>query len=277
MWYLLLLWDKVSDAWKIMNCTEYDTVYLSPDSTSWNPTSNEWAAQENILLDSNGEIPSPIIKQPTQLIGENDAEICSVEVFEQAIDQILVSLCESNPQDDSLQNKDWLLIEDPLRAHIAASEPLLDYTLLGADVNERVVQSKIMAAASSTTTDISGCELFEAATNFKADISSFIGAASASKPTYITAETLSKIWRIDQVTAAHTFKVLSQLNHQGGSENLSWHFGTNDWMLQYRMIASEFHTDTFFVTDKAHSTRGYTCMQILYRIKALWKSIQCEK
>ena len=88
-----------------------------------------------------------------------------------------------------------------------------------------------MAAAGSTTIDSSGCELFEAATKFEADIAALIGTTSASKPTGITAETLSKIWRIDQVSAAHTLKVTSQLNHQGGSENLSRHFGTNDRML----------------------------------------------
>ena len=262
---------------EIMNCTEYDTVYLSPDSTSWNPTSTEWAAQENALLDSNGEIPFPVIKQPTQLIGENDAEICSVEVFEQAINKVLVSSCESNPQDASLQNEDWLIIEDPLRAHIAASEPSLDSALFGATVNERTIRSKIMAAAGSTTIDDSGCELFEPAMKLEADIAALIGATSASKPTGITAETLSKIWRIDQVSAARTLKVTTHLNHQGGSENLSRHFGTNDRMLRYRRIASEFYTDTFFVTGKARSTRGYTCMQIFVSDKGFVKVYPMRK
>ena len=33
-------------------------------------------------------------------------------------------------------------------------------------------------------------------------------------------------------------------------------------MLQYRRIKSYFFTDTFFVTKKAASSRGYTCMKI---------------
>ena len=136
----------------------------------------------------------------------------------------MISSCESNPQDASLQNEDWLIIEDPLRAHIAASEPSLDSALFGATVNERTIRSKIMAAAGSTTIDDSGCELFEPAMKLEADIAALIGATSASKPTGITTETLSKIWRIDQVSAACTLKVTTQLNHQGGSENLSRHF-----------------------------------------------------
>ena len=78
-----------------------------------------------------------------------------------------------------------------------------------------------MATAGSTTIDSSGCEPFEEPTTFEANIAAFIGATSASKPTDITAETLLEIWRIDQVSATCTLKVTSQLNHQGGSENLS--------------------------------------------------------
>ena len=59
-----------------------------------------------------------------------------------------------------------------------------------------------MAAAGSTTIDSTGCELFEACDKFGTDVSAFIGATSASKPTGITAEILAKIWRIDHTTAA---------------------------------------------------------------------------
>ena len=94
-----------------------------------------------------------------------------------------------------------------MRAHIAASEPMLDSTLFGANVNERVIRFKMLAAAGSTTIDNSGCELFEACSKFEADIAAFIGATSASKPRGVTAETLSKIWRIDQATAARTLTI----------------------------------------------------------------------
>ena len=255
---------------EILNCSTYDTVYLTPNSSNWNPSNQAFAEQEDALLDSNGEIPFPTIKQPTHLISEDDAEVCSVEAVEKAIDAVLISACESNPQDSTLE-EDWLIIEDPMRAHIAASEPMLDSALFGATVNERVIRSKMMAAAGSTTIDESGCELFEACSKFEADIAAFVGATSASRPTGITAETLSKIWRIDHATAARTLKVTTQLNTQGGSENLSRHFGTNDRFLRYRRIKSEFYTDTFFVTAKARSIRGNTCMQIFVSDKGFVK------
>jgi hypothetical protein len=134
-----------------------------------------------------------------------------------------------------------------------------------------------MTAAGSTTIDNSGCELFKTAERFEADIATFIGATSATKPTGITAETLSKIWRIDQPTAARTLKVMTQLNSQGGSESLSRHVGTNDRFLRYRRLKSEFYTDTFFVTGKARSTRGYTCMQIFVSDKGFVKVYPMRK
>ena len=39
-------------------------------------------------------------------------------------------------------------------------------------------------------------------------------------------------------------------------------FGTNNRILRYRCIKLFFYTDTFFVTKKAASNRGYNCMQI---------------
>jgi len=50
---------------EIMNCSTSDTVYLLPDSNSWNPANPIWAEQEDVLLDSRGEVPFHTIKQPS--------------------------------------------------------------------------------------------------------------------------------------------------------------------------------------------------------------------
>ena len=99
-----------------------------------------------------------------------------MEAVERAIDKVIISSCEGNPQNDTCENEDWLIVEDPLRAHIAASEPSLDCALFGANINECMIRTKIMTAAGCTTIDNSGCELFKAAERFEADIAAFIGA-----------------------------------------------------------------------------------------------------
>ena len=256
---------------EIMNCKEYSTIYLTPESSQWDPHSVHWAEAEEALLDADGEIPYPLAKQPTHLINEDDAEVCSIEVFEKRIDDVIVSSIEGNPQEGMADSRDeWLIVEDAIRAHISATDPMLDSDLMGADIRERTLRSKMMTAAGSTTVNADGCELFEAALESEPGMAS-VGATSASKPRGVTAETLSKIWRIDYETAARTLKVTTQLNHQGGNETLSRHFGTNDRMLRYKRIQSEFYTDTFFVTGKARSIRGYTCMQIFVSDKGFVK------
>ena len=65
---------------EIQDCKSYDTVYLTPDCSSCNPTNTAWAEQEDSLLDSDGNIPFPLIKEPQNLISEDESEICSYKV-----------------------------------------------------------------------------------------------------------------------------------------------------------------------------------------------------
>jgi len=83
-----------------------------------------------------------------------------------------------------------------------------------------------------------------------------------SKPKTISFDFLSKIWNISEDLASKVLDQTTQLNRQGADNDLSRHFSTNDRMLRYRRINSQFATDTFFVTAKGCSSRGHTCMQI---------------
>ena len=94
----------------------------------------------------------------------------------------------------------------------------------------------MMTADGSTTIEHDSSELYEISAYAK--LFTNIGAISASTPMGITAETLSKIWKIDYPTASRTLEVTTQLNLQGGSNIISRHFDTNDRMLSYRRIAS---------------------------------------
>jgi len=89
-----------------------------------------------------------------------------------------------------------------------------------------------------------------------------IPAAHASKPKTISSDFISKIWNISEDLASKVLDQTTQLNRQGADNDLSRHFSTNDRMLCYRRINSQFFTDTFFVTAKGRSSRGHICMQI---------------
>ena len=83
---------------EIHDCKLYDTIYLTPDFSSWNPTNTSWAEQEDSLLDSDGNIPFTLVRESHNLISDDDTEICSCKVLEQPIDDVLISSCSRNPQ-----------------------------------------------------------------------------------------------------------------------------------------------------------------------------------
>ena len=71
--------------------------------------------------------------------------------------------------------------------------------------------------------------------------------------------------------AEMTLQVTTQFNQNGENTSSARNLGTNDQMLRYRRIKSQFFTNTFFVTGKARSTRGFSCMQIFVSDKGFVK------
>ena len=76
-----------------------------------------------------------------------------------------------------------------------------------------------------------------------------LSSAHADTPKGITAEHLSKVWRISDEAAQQTLEVTTQLNKQDVNASLSRRFGTNDRMLRYKRISTLFYTDTFSVRN----------------------------
>ena len=103
---------------EIHDCKSYYTIYLTPDCYSWNPTNTSWDKQEDSLLDSDGDIPFPSVRESHNLISEYEAEICSCEVVEQTIDDVFISSCSRNPQGGGNDGQEeWLIVEYAIRPH----------------------------------------------------------------------------------------------------------------------------------------------------------------
>ena len=97
-----------------------------------------------------------------------------------------------------------------------------------------------------------------------ADFDDFmVSATHAENPKGVSAEMLSKIWRIDLKSAERTLNVITQRLHRSDNLNLSQNYSTNDRMIQYKRINQWFYMNTFFATSKAGiSTLGNTCTQL---------------
>ena len=131
-------------------------------------------------------------------------------------------------------------------------------------LNAEAEISKFKAAIGSTVPYVdeslflSGEPLLTHVDSMKAEID----AALASKPHKVSPQFLSKIWHIKPDLAAKALDQSTHLQRQGGDNDLSKLFSTNDRMLRYRRLKSQFFTDTFFVTAAGTSTCGYTCAQL---------------
>eukprot|EP00985_Skeletonema_marinoi_P009175 scaffold4243_cov136-Skeletonema_marinoi.AAC.3 len=74
-------------------------------------------------------------------------------------------------------------------------------------------------------------------------------------------ELVDALESLDIATA--TVEQTTQLGRNSANTSLSREFPTNDRATRYkRFIDTVFYTDTMFVTGKAKSTRGYTCVQV---------------
>ena len=87
----------------------------------------------------------------------------------------------------------------------------------------------------------------------------------------VSAEHISKIFRISHKEAEETISATSQLNCQDGNTSLSRNFVTNDCMLWYLRLNSIYFTETIFVTKKLKSTCGNIGAQIYVSDKVFLK------
>ena len=135
-----------------------------------------------------------------------------------------------------------------------------DKDLLCEAITQQAAKSKIAMEASSLNIE----EMEEDDLIFE------LSAARAGTPSGVTAQHLSKVWRITHDEARRTLDVTTQLNRQSIDASLSRRFNTNDWMLRYKRIDSLFFTDTFF-SKKVVSKRGFSMMQLFVSDKGFVK------
>ena len=75
-------------------------------------------------------------------------------------------------------------------------------------------------------------------------------------------EYLSKIRSIDVETVKRTIVLTTQYCKHDYNDHLTRQYSTNDRMLRYKRISSNFFTDKFNVTDKTKSKHGHKHIQL---------------
>ena len=245
-----------------------DVAVITPEGTSWNPHSDHYSLNEDTFTDYEGNMmTSSYIK--TNLI--EDADVPAIDSGD--VNAVLAAHFEASAKSD---------FNDDVAATISAITSTSH--ILSADCNSfedkinnaAAISDFKMSIGSTNTVPPTEDPLFSPGpVSFQFDpddlnsiideISSpgaIVKTAMVGSPTGVTAKHLSKVWKIDIETAKRTIEVTTQLRQHEADASLSRNYSTNDRMIRYKRINSHFFTDTFFVTKKAKSKRGNTCMQL---------------
>ena len=237
-----------------------DVLFLTPDSSSWNPHSTHYAEEEEGLLDHEGNIIERkerkiqfIMDEDGDGHNETDKMIDSIEAIpypmpkvkeiDKAIDETIDRMSTQHPRyiesSQSEAENDGKYFADKLKASVGSA--------IVKNWNDETFSSSSTAYQSDELERLFSC---------------VVSSAEAAKAKKITPKLLSKLWCINEKLAEQTLNQNSHLNKQSADNSLSRQYSTNDRMIRYKRINSLFYTDTFFAKNDAKSTRGNTCMQI---------------
>lgn len=247
-------------------------VHLSPKTPNWDPNDSYYAEREASYLDCDGNIVENLLEpRPKQNVIElaeisslySNIPLFTVDAKEEHVDNV----CDNVPaigSVDTTREDACHVTDDPIAAVVASVDPLL---------NEEEFQQRISAVHLDTSVGLAaGCmgpSVFDDDDYIFAKIghslevaAATISAVAAGKSEGVSAEALSKCWRISHADAERTLRTTTQLIQHDVNSTLSRNFGTSDRALRYRRIESTFFMDTLIIGKDAHSARGYKYVQV---------------
>ena len=229
-----------------------DKIFITPDSSIWDPYSSHFADNEEAMIDSDFEL----VEHPNRkayLLQDNDVEymdLPNVAAVEQAVDEIIL-----NAMDAEAIHIEPLHDNDSIAFHEANA--------FAETLSACALRGKLSSSIGSVTFSDGPCPLFTSTLDdLETLFHSEVSALELEKTQGVAPEFLAKIWSVSDESAQDIVNSNTQFNRVPNEGSLSKRFSTNDRMLRYRRIQSYFFTDTMFVTSAAKSTRGYTMLQV---------------
>jgi hypothetical protein len=272
---------------------ECDDVYLITPNGVWNPHSEAYSANEEGMLDWEGNMVERQHRKKILLSDIDDdkamasaATISKVEsrAIDQAIqEQAFTSSVAGRSEASIIYDQDRLCELLSERAHDS------HFMMSVGSTNAWPLPHLIPDDENSESTEGEHDESFDALQELEeldepfqvdVDLDDFmdVSATHARVKRNVQAEHLSKIWRIDLETASKTLDITSQNCARTKSTNLTRNYATNDKMLRYKRIKEFFFMDTFFATSKAgKSSRGNSCCQLFVTDKGFIYVVPMKK
>jgi len=260
---------------------ELDFVEASPPCAKWNPYDKSYAEDEARYLNHRGELRQslpPMPREYSPLIEDGDfqsdqygciqeayVDSVLVEDFDHEVERNFTEIAALKQEQSSYEDaRLWaMMCYNDLSPYVSGIDGSLVEEELADALDNLNVQTAYGVACGSTG-EFEDDDLFlNQVSGIISEATGTFSALAAGEHKGISAERLSKIWRISPEDAQQTIEKTTQLGRNSANTTLTREFGTNDRALRYkRFIDSVFYTDTLQVTGKAKSTRGYTHVQI---------------
>lgn len=255
-------------------------VHASPAVQTWNPYDESFAEEEAMFVDWNGDLrvpQSPVRREYSELIRDDDvcdkswgrlqdafASSVTTKEYEDGIESTFAEISTMKKEDPGEDSVRLGALEDEMMRQVQDCESYLNEDELAEAFENLDLETAFGIAAGSTAVLEGEDDLFITDLRNIIDDAQATLSALASNPEGVSADRLSKIWRISQEDAQRTIETTTQLGRYSyNREALTRENPTGDRALRYkRFIDTVFYTDTLHVTGKAKSTRGYTCVQV---------------
>ena len=229
-----------------------DKIFITPDSSKWNPYCQSFSLNEESMLDYNGDISNK--DRHANLIMNVDGDegvVASVSIsdYNHAVDSNMLESFQVPYSDHEISYDDEF------------------YNA----VSERAEISKVMGTIGSVKACDGPCDLFSGplegtidelrnliADVVDDDIMAKVDSIKALNTRGISKDKLSKIWVVSEELAQGAIDKNTQLCKHHADNSLSRQFSTNDRMLRYKRLNSVFFTDTLVsLTTKSTRQNNY--------------------
>jgi hypothetical protein len=228
----------------------------------WDPYNPVYQEEEEAMLDDRGEAlqKTPDRNARFNLIEKDDwdqevelqscyCEPMSVHEYDDMIIKNFRDTSAMVGSKDVVDARFLDVMDDKLKRGVSTVEScLLEDELADAmEMESLEIKTSDGISAGSLPADVTGDDLFYDSLEAMMNTAAATFSTLASNPKGVSADRLSKIWRISQEEAEFT---------------LAREVGTGDRALRYkRYIDTVFYTDTLHVTGEAKSTRGLSMLR----------------
>lgn len=261
---------------EMRNWQQYKVVESTPMGQKWDPYNPVYREEEEAMLDGRGEV---LQKTPDRiarfnLIEKDDwdqeaelqssyCEPMSVHEYDSMIASNFSNTSTMLGSADVVDARFLDVMDDKLKRGVSTIDSCLLEDELADAMESLEIKTSYGIAAGSLSADVTGDNLFYNSLEAMINSAAATFSTLASNPKGVSADSLSKIWRISQEEAELTLQQTTQLGRFSADNTLAREVGTGDRALRYkRYIDTVFYTDTLHVTGEAKSTRGFKYAQV---------------